>query len=334
MKTLALTFDYEVFLGISGTIENCIHKPVNALLKVLEEENIKGVFFVDVLFLDALIKQGLNSDFEVIKLNLQELVKKGHSVELHIHPHWLDAEYLSDNNQWDLSNDKRYRVSSLNQEEREKVFQDSYTLLENICKEVDPEYKIRAFRAGGLCIQPFNDFRSILKCLKITIESSVAPGLKSSSKSHQYDFSNIQMLEPYLFEKNLDEMSGEGYFSEFPILTYQVSFIDRLIQKVKGVSPCHQVFGDGKANGPKSKEKPSFFDKFKKSTFLYSLDGDYYEDVMIKNLKKSKAEFITFICHPKLLSENSFLTIKKLNNLNWVSFSNLYSKDKELRKVK
>lgn len=331
MKTLALTFDYEVFLGVSGTIKNCILKPVNVLLEVLSEENIKGVFFVDVLFLDALMNHELNSDFDVIKLNLQELVKKGHSVELHIHPHWLDAEYLSDINQWDLSNFKRYRVSSLNQEEREKVFKESYTLLDGICKEVNPEYKIRAFRAGGLCIQPFSDFRSILKDLEINIESSVAPGLKSSSKSHQYDFSNIQLIEPYLFEKNLNEVNEKGYFSEFPILTYQVSFIDRLIQKVKGVNPCHQIFGDGEANGPKSQKKPSFFDKFSKSTFLYSLDGDYYEDLMIKNLKKSEADFITFLCHPKLLSENSFSTIRKLNKLSWVSFSNLNLKDKELR---
>ena len=331
MKTLSLTFDYEVFLGISGSIKNCILKPVNKLIKLLDEENIKAVFFVDILFLEQLSNKGLNNDFELIKLNIQELVKKGHSIELHIHPHWLDAKYLKENNQWDLSDDRRYRVSSLTKEEREIVFNRSYDLLLSICKEVDSNCQINAFRAGGLCIQPFDDFKDTLKNLGISIESSVSPGLKNSSVTHKYDFTSINSIEPYFFSEKLEEPTKEGFFLEFPILNYQVSFLERLLQKLKNISPSNKIFGDGKANGPKSTHKSNPLDKFKTSTYLFSVDGDYYEEILFKKLKKSKAEFITLLCHPKLLSEQSLITIKKLNQKKWVNFSDFNSKQKALK---
>lgn len=331
MKTLSLTFDYEVFLGISGSIKNCILKPVNKLIKLLDEENIKAVFFVDILFLEQLSNKGLKNDFESIKLNIQELVKKGHSIELHIHPHWLDAKYLKESNQWDLSNDQRYSVSSLTKEERETVFNRSYKILESICKEVVPSYKISAFRAGGLCIQPFDNIKNILKNLEINIESSVSPGLKNNSLTHKYDFTSINFIEPYFFSEKLEVPTKKGFFIEFPILNYQVSFLERLLQKVKGVNPSHKIFGDGKANGPKSTTKSNPIDKFKASTYIFSVDGDYYEELLFKKLKNSKAEFITLLCHPKLLSEQSLLSIKKLSQKDWVKFSDLNSQYKKLK---
>ena len=331
MKTIALTFDYEVFLGVSGSIENCILEPIDKLMLLLEEEKIPGVFFVDILFLDKLIKNEYSNEFELIKSNLQELLRKGHTLELHIHPHWLDAKRIVNSNEWDLTDDRRYRVSSLTNEERIELFTKGHYILLSICQEIIPDYKITAFRAGGLCIQPFDVFDSLLKSLDINIDSSVAPGLSNNSPTHQYDFTNIKSLEPYFFTKELSKPLNDGEFLEFPILAYEVSFFERLIQKLKKQSPSHKIFGDGKANGPKSKVKQKWFDKFKSSKFLFSVDGDYYEEVLLKKIHSSKADFITLLCHPKLLSEQSFITIKKLSESKKITFSDLNSKYNQLK---
>lgn len=331
MKSIVLTFDYEVFLGVSGSIEKCIIEPVDKLMLLLEEEDIKGVFFVDVLFLDKLVKNDRSSQFELIKSNLQELVKRGHSLELHIHPHWLDAKPLAESDQWDLTDDRRYMVSSLSNEERIKLFTEGYNILLSICKEVIPDYKITAFRAGGLCIQPFNVFGDVLKSLGIYIDSSVAPGLQNNSPTHKYDFADVKSIDPYFFSKDINKPLDKGEFLEFPILTYEVSFLGRLIQRLKKRSPSHQIFGDGKANGPSSKVKQRWFDKFTKSKFLFSLDGDYYEDLLLKEIRTSKTNFITLLCHPKLLSNQSFITIKKLSNSKNISFSDFNSKYSQLK---
>ena len=51
-------------------------------------------------------------DFDLLKDNIFWIVKKdGHQIELHIHPHWLDAIYDNENKVWDLSNDSQLSVS-------------------------------------------------------------------------------------------------------------------------------------------------------------------------------------------------------------------------------
>ena len=47
-----ITLDYELFFGKeSGDIDDCIIRPTNELLKIVNPYNIKLVFFVDVGYL-------------------------------------------------------------------------------------------------------------------------------------------------------------------------------------------------------------------------------------------------------------------------------------------
>ena len=49
----------------------------------------------------------IESNLETITTQLVQLVKNGHEIHPHIHPHWLDAEYDATLNQWNLEK-KRY----------------------------------------------------------------------------------------------------------------------------------------------------------------------------------------------------------------------------------
>lgn len=323
MKKVILTIDYEVFLGKSGSIDKCLIQPTNDLLALFQKEGISGVFFVDVLFLMRLKEQGLVDDYQKLKNNIHSILRAGSKIELHIHPHWIDAKYIEKDNQWDLSDDKNYRVESLSEEKRVKLFDWGVNELNSICSEVSPGYKLSAFRAGGLCIQPFEVFKSILEKHNILIESSVALGLQEDSPTHKFNFLEAKEREPYRFTSDPMVKNKKGDFIQFPLFSYKISFLSKIFLKLKGISPIHKTFGDGKSTVSQTEEveSRSLFDKSKSSIHLYSLDGDFYADLFYKKLLKEKAEVITLICHSKLISAASIQFIKKLSDSQEFIFS-------------
>ena len=57
MRTIILSYDYEIFFGDkSGTIEKTLIVPTNFLLNKMDELEIKGNFFIDYLMLKYLRK--------------------------------------------------------------------------------------------------------------------------------------------------------------------------------------------------------------------------------------------------------------------------------------
>ena len=322
MKKVILTFDYEVFLGKSGSIENCIISPTEKILELFKSLGIKGVFFIDILFFKRLTQEGLVEDYRKLVSNMQAIISAGSYLELHIHPHWLDAKFNHNELQWDLSNDKRYRFEALSLTEREHMFQECIGLLEKIGKEVNPKYKVNAYRAGGLCIQPFGIFKPFLKKYEIFIESSVGVGLKDDSETHKFDYRKVKEHNPYRFSNDPIVKEDKGDFIEFPMLTYKMSFVNKLILKLKGKSSINQIYGDGVALSSQNKRNSArFLDKFKSSVNLFSLDGDFYPDFLFKKLLSHPADVITIISHPKLMSQESLDFIKKISDSKKFSFS-------------
>ena len=314
-KKILLTFDYELFLYQSGSLENCILKPVQELLSLFDKLNIKGVFFIDILYLKMLRKDGLKEDENKFCKSIHTLVEKGHQVELHLHPHWLDATYESNKKEWNLSNSDKYRLQSLSPTELEDVFTEGYNLLTDLCKQVDNDYKITAYRAGGLCIQPFDVLQPLFEKFDIKIDSSVASELKSESKAHFYDFTKAPKQAIYNFSNDPTVIDKNGQFIQIPIFSYQKKIINKISGKLFGTSGIgNQKFGDGKAVVPQNNVRSSVFSRFKADFYMYSLDGDYDEGLLLRKMKNEKNNIITIIAHPKLLSKSSLKTIELMHN--------------------
>src|SRR5450759_2134055 len=90
-KNAIITFDYEVFLGRhTGTIENCVIRPTRLILDILKLNNARAIFFVDATWL-LFLKENFNEHFQRIETQLKEIISSGSSVELHLHPQWLQA---------------------------------------------------------------------------------------------------------------------------------------------------------------------------------------------------------------------------------------------------
>ena len=130
-KNLLFTFDYELFLGSrTGTVQDCMIEPTEKLISLFEDFNIKAVFFVDTTCLirlkeNAKVYDRSAVDLKVIAEQIQRLITKGHYVFPHLHPHWIDAEYSPDSNQWSLNNITHYRFHNITEQVREKLFGES-----------------------------------------------------------------------------------------------------------------------------------------------------------------------------------------------------------------
>lgn len=135
MKNIILSFDYELFFGDkSGTIEKTLIEPTNQLMEAMEKVGARGNFFVDYLmfkYLEQNEDQRSADDLALLKKQVKDMVRRGHRVELHLHPHWVDAKYNGDGT-WDYSDYSHYMLSTFSRDDIEEMFREGVAYLEQL----------------------------------------------------------------------------------------------------------------------------------------------------------------------------------------------------------
>lgn len=244
--TLLLTYDYELFLGRSGTVEKCLIEPTNELRKVMRAHNAHGTFFVDTIYLLRVRKES-KSDYEKVERQLLDLVNDGHRVEVHLHPHWVDAKYESEKGQWFFDNFRYYRVGNCPGNLIDSLFEQSVELLRGICCQVESGYKPVAYRAGGWCIEPFRAFTRLFKKYGIVVDSSVLPLQFSNDKVQGFDYRSITINGAYRFTESPTKPDANGCFVEIPVTTFKstLSSIIPLHLKMLAKKERYRILGDG-----------------------------------------------------------------------------------------
>ncbi len=219
-KNILITFDYELFLGSkSGHCSKCMLEPTELLLDVLLQNNAKSIFFVDILYLFRLKNENnskTNEDYLKICQQLQKIKQLGHDIFCHLHPHWLNAVYLPTTNEWNLNDISKYRFHNLSDFEKNFVFEISNSLFYEILGE---NTAMNGYRAGGLCIQPFEEFKPHFEKYKIENEFSVMPGFHQKVEIQYFDFKNTPKENVYNFENELLNVDINGKFKQFQITT-------------------------------------------------------------------------------------------------------------------
>jgi hypothetical protein len=311
-KNILFTFDYELFLGEkSGSVEKCLIEPTNILIQLFEKHKIcNAIFFVDTTYLMRLKNEGNTEtikDFNRISNQLIELINKGHYVFPHIHPHWIDAKYLEEINQWSLINYSKYRFHNINDETKGKLFKESIQILEEFVKQSNQKYPINSYRAGGWSIQPFDDFINIFKKYGIKNDFSVIKGFKNNSAAQFLDFTNCPVSDVYRFVNDPCKENNQGEFTEFCISTIKLNLLQLKLNKLTnkilwkiGV----RNFGDGlsliikdKSNIGQNKEMFGASNIEMLSIELLNISKLHaYKSFIRKN------NFIHFISHPKMIS--------------------------------
>lgn len=323
MKDILITFDYELFLGInSGTVDNCIIRPTNLIIDLLEKQHItKALFFVDTTYIMRLVERREEKalrDYRQIYEQLCHLLKKGHLILPHIHPHWLDAIYHSSTNQWELRSIEKYRFHHIDEQTRDELFAFSMSFIQGLQEKTGITYAIDGYRAGGWCLQPFSDFSSLFKKYGIGYDFSVLKNFKNTSPEIYYNYTKMPRKAIYRFSESIEQEDHQGPFKEFSISYIEISnrLVHRLFSKWLAILGITNL-GDGvsvkKTEEQVIKESEDRLDP--KAT-------GHLEMVSIELLKTTKLAaykklihyntFTHFISHPKMLSSHNLNSFARL----------------------
>ncbi len=259
-KSILLTFDFELFLGErSGSVKKCMIEPTKEVLKCIAKHKVSTIFFVDTLYLYRLMeisKSNLKAqnDFEAIVKLLQEVIDLGGYVFHHLHPNWLDAIYLEEYNEWDVSNKDRFALSNLTKEEVAKVFQYSEEIISLIYTDRNkPE--VSGFRAGGLFAQPFTHYKDQMEQYNILLEMTVLKNSKGEGENgiRKFDFSTYPDEIIYNFSDDILVKDDKGKFIEIILDQFKLRGISKILNGIyyrKNVNKSSwKRWGDGKASG-------------------------------------------------------------------------------------
>lgn len=321
-KRLLITFDYELFLGEqSGLASECCINPTNKILRVLDDYNLKGIFFVDItylLFLQDNIHKSevLNNDYQLIKEQLINLYQRNHYIFPHFHPHWKDAVLINNNTEFSLTELKHYRFHSLGTDEQSILWEKAVQLLNDLLDTESKPYWLFGYRAGGFGIKPFDDFYKYFKKYDVKADFSVLPSIDRS-----YVFDNIIYGEnipnrPFRFSKSVDIEDLSGEFLEFPISNIGFHAIDLILSKISNkfdyrLNKNQMAKGFSAVKNPPKRSRPKLKISFKEPASIELLNR-----VKLYRYKKfiDENDYMHFISHPKMIAEFNLASFTKFIN--------------------
>ena len=318
-----LTFDYELFFGPnSGTLESCMIVPTNELLDIADNSDQKLVFFVDAGYVNSLKinsskNNSLRRDYTKVSRQLDQILEKGHDIQLHIHPHWEDSIWKNGNWYFDTS---RYKLSDFSHEDVVEICRTYKGALSQYTNESD----IFAYRAGGWCIQPFEKIRKGLLASGVWLDSTIYHEGLNLSEQKGFDFRGAPSKDIWRFDKDPLIEAKDGPFVELAIsstivspLVYWRILLNKFIPARK-----HKIFGDGFSLSSGNRQtlslltkftkQPVFVDGIKSTTLINSYD----------EYKKTNSNFVA-IGHPKALTRYSIKTISELMNKKGLTFNTI-----------
>lgn len=314
-KKVILSYDYELFFGDkSGTVQKSLIEPTNKILEAMESVGFHGNFFVDWQMLKYLNEENTErtiSDYNLIVTQLKDIVRRGHRIELHIHPHWVDAKYNGDGT-WDFSEFRHYSLNSFSEDEIINMFVEGTNLLESIAKDVDPQYKIIAFRAGGWAVQPFDKLKQAFVKVGIKIDSSVMCNAFAVYGDSQFDFRGAPRNKRglYRFEDNVCVENELGSFLEVPISNVSQTFVFKVLRRLSslfwGIPYC--ITDGSHVRAANTERGDTNLNK------MISLTFSFVNPFLICfNQIRVGSGICCYIDHPKDFTGNTCLAIKALS---------------------
>lgn len=311
-----ITLDYELFLGDkTGSPENCLIKPMNSLINLAVNEGIRYTIFVDATYLLRLYELMdanpiLKSHYEMVVKNIQDCVKNGHDIQLHIHPQWVYSKWDTKENEWIMDKD-HYKLSDLSLYEARELLKKSKHILDSIVG-----YKTTSFRAGGFCLDNFSEYKDMFHELGLNIDSSVARDQYVESKIHYYDYRNIPTKQIYNFSDSIKKENDKGNFIELSISSFSCSklyYFFRVRKLRKNYNPS-VVYKDGESISDGGSVLGGRIKKLLKNySTICSIDAaaSCYLNEYYKGIVKNGLGELILIGHPKHASNESIKNLKQ-----------------------
>jgi peptidoglycan/xylan/chitin deacetylase (PgdA/CDA1 family) len=218
---VVFTLDYELFGDGSGSVLREQIIPTAHLLNILDLYGAKLTIFFEYGQFAAYAAsndekaRSLNT---AIELQLQDAVRRGHDVQLHLHPVWFS---------WKMGEAglpvpcaSEFDLTKLDEHQIEHWLLSGKRYLEELLQKVRQDYECIAFRAGAWSLQRSQKVVPILRELGFKCDSTVAPGAHLQSSYGEFDYRNVPSDVPWwLFSEQITQPNPSGDLVEIPILT-------------------------------------------------------------------------------------------------------------------
>ena len=304
-----LAFDHELPLGgVSRSYKEAIIDPTYELLSLSDNIGVKVNLFTDILCGDFFRRNGENAFYELYRSQLRETLTRGHDVQLHIHPHWIDSTFenkiYKPSSSFKLADFKNRPYPN----NIDGIIEKSIALLNEICLPAKHDYQCISYRAGGFNLSP--ETESILSSLMkhgIKIDSSIAKGLFIKSIYSTVDYKKMpEQCNWYISpDKNLNIPVKDGIW-EIPIATVSAGLWTNIIHVLRKYKYKERFFTTGKTihNGKtKIGDKLRFVFSVRMLGFdVHTLTPCDLMKILDSNVKKYSSEkeiILSTVSHPK-----------------------------------
>jgi len=301
--------DYELFFQKSGSIQKCLIEPTDALLEFADRVGLRITFFIDAGMLCRMEQLApeqptLEADLARVKSHISSIAGAGHEIGLHIHPHWEDTQFVDA--AWDFTS-TRYKLDHFGDDEIGDIVERYTRVLNELC-----DGNVRAYRAGGFCIEPFGRLRSSLLRQGITVDSSVVPGLRIEDPDKGVDFTSAPDKSWWYFDGSPANPEEAGEFVEIPVTRQVLPFSHywlRALARILGRQPA-AVSGDGMSKAIGRKEVIRRLTGRGRVSEL-SVDAPKASGLNANGIVRSDRRVWHVMGHPKLLGQPSFDALEK-----------------------
>lgn len=287
-------------------------------------------FFVDAGFLWKLnhlsnqFPELLNQHDRVVH-QLHDLIREGCDIQFHVHPHWELTSYTD--GQWHVPQNQGYRLAEFSDDEAKAIFVKYKNHLDSALGR-----KTIAYRAGGWCIQPFEQIQDVFESSGLIYDSSVVPGMRFQAGVYDVDFTEAPRNKDFWpFTHDPCVVDEAGLFRELPIssVRYNPLFYWELYLRGKMNKARHRFVGDGTFI-PQPGRK---WETLTKSQWNHASCDGFYASRMTKitrEFQNAGQENLVFIGHPKGMTEFSFDALEKYlqkfqNKLNFQTFTKFHA---------
>ncbi len=220
MNTLKilLSFDHELSLGGATSYSQNMFEPTDELLDLADQLQVPITLFTDICCARRFRDWDRAGFYEPFRKQLDSAIRRGHDVQLHLHPHWIDSEYREGRFVPATTYSLGDYVDREWPDNIPGIIAQGVQLLREMCA-ADPAYRCLAFRAGGFSLTPQTP--AILAALYengIRIESTIAKGFRYSSNLWEVDFRDMPAAANWYIATSgpLNRESSSGLY-EIPI---------------------------------------------------------------------------------------------------------------------
>lgn len=196
---LMLHDDWEIYGDGTGDPNELMFEPARRILDVCDRHGARYTFFAEIgqqLAMRSAAEAEHNRTAAVWEGLLRDAVRRGHDVQLHLHPQWLGARYEAGRWRLDLT---RCSIARLSRDEMRSTLKTGADYLRNLLRPESPDYDVLAFRGGGYLVQPSRDLIAVLKEIGVRADVTVVPGMKVPDRGYGgLDFTRApSAIEPW-----------------------------------------------------------------------------------------------------------------------------------------